>query len=409
MITIAGKSIGIRSRRGTAALLATVFIAAVGTALAAQPSSAQYQVLFNFDGLDGSIPVAPLTTDTAGDLYGTTRDGGSNGCEFQVGCGTVFKLAAGGTETVLYAFTGGNDGAEPDGQLTFDEAGNLYGVTRNGGAAGDGVVFMLAPDGTETVLHTFAGGATDGVWPQSVLRDKKGRLFGATQAGGAYNDGTVFELDPNGKMKILHSFTGGSDGKQPVAGLVRDKSGNLYGTTIWGGPENVGTVFKIAPDGSKTLLYSFLNGNDGGDPSAPLILDKAGNLYGVTLIGGADNNGVVYKLSPSGAETVLYTFTGGADGGIPDAALSRDDKGNLYGTTQHGGTSTNCGRGCGVVFKLAPDGTETVLHDFQGGGDEDIPVAGLIKDPATGGTYLYGTASGLGTLGSHGAIFKISK
>ena len=128
----------------------------------------------------------------------------------------------------------------------------------------------------------------------------------------------------------------------------------------------------------------------------------------MALIGGADYNGVVYKLSPSGTETVLYTFTGGADGGIPDSALSWDDKGNLYGTTQHGGSS-NCGRGCGVVFKLAPDGTETVLHDFQGGGDGDIPVASLIRDPATGGTYLYGTASGLGTLHSHGAIFKISK
>jgi uncharacterized repeat protein (TIGR03803 family) len=385
-------------------------LAVMALPVPAASAATQYQVLLNFDGLDGSIPIAPLTADKAGNLYGTTRDGGGTGCSFGVGCGTVFELTADGTETVLYSFTGGNDGAEPDGQLTRDKAGNLYGVTRNGGAAGYGVVFMVASDGTETVLHTFEGGANDGIYPQGgVLRDKKGRLFGVTQAGGAYQNGTVFELEPSGKLEILHSFAGGTDGSQPLARLVRDNNGNLYGTTIFGGPENVGTVFEIAPNGSKTLLYSFLGGTDGGEPSAPLVLDKSGNLYGTTIIGGADNNGVVFELSPSGAETVLYTFTGNADGGIPDSALSWDDKGNLYGTTQHGGNLVNCSRGCGVVFKLAPHGRETVLHAFEGGTDGDIPVASLIKDPATGGSTLYGTASGLGTQGSHGAIFKISK
>jgi uncharacterized repeat protein (TIGR03803 family) len=374
----------------------------------ATPAAAQYQVLLNFEGLNGSIPIAPLTADKAGNLYGTTRDGGSTNCSFGDGCGEVFELTADDAETVLYSFTGGNDGAEPDGQLTLDGAGNLYSVTYNGGAADYGVVFKLAPDGTETVLHTFAGGTNDGIYPHGgVLRDKKGRLFGTTEFGGAYNYGTVFELKPNGKMKILHSFDG-TDGKEPEAGLVRDDAGNFYGTTLLGGAYNLGAVFKIAPDGSETVLYSFMDGTDGGEPTTSLVLDKAGNLYGTALIGGYESNGVVFEIAPSGAETVLYTFTGGADGGVPTAALSRDNKGNLYGTTRFGGLD-DCPSGCGVVFKVAPDGKETVLHAFEGGTEGDEPLASLIKNPATGGTTLYGTGSGLGTQGAHGVVFKTSK
>jgi uncharacterized repeat protein (TIGR03803 family) len=383
-------------------------LAVMALPVSAASAATQYQVLLNFDGLDGSIPIAPLTADKAGNLYGTTRDGGSTGCDYEAGCGAVFKLTTDGTETVLYAFTGGNDGAEPDGQITFDKAGNLYSTTYAGGAADYGVVFKVAPDGTETVLHSFAGGTKDGIYPHGgVLRDKKGRLFGTTEFGGAYNYGTVFELEPNGKIKILHSF-GGTDGKEPEAGLVRDDGGNFYGTTLLGGAYNLGSVFKLAPDGSETVLYSFMDSTDGGEPTTSLILDKAGNLYGTALIGGADYNGVVFEISPSGAETVLYTFTGGTDGGVPTAALSRDNKGNLYGTTRLGGLD-DCPSGCGVVFKVAPDGKETVLHAFKGATDGDEPLANLIKNPATGSATLYGTGSGLGTQFSHGVIFKISK
>lgn len=376
-------------------------------------------------GNDGINPQAGLIADKAGNLYGTTVEGG-NGCSGGYTCGTVFELAPDGTETVLHAFTGGNDGYFPQAALIQDKAGNLFGTTDEGGANyGGGTVFKLAPDGTETVLHTFTGG-NDGDSPQAgLVEDKAGNLYGTTTIGGAgcgnrYSTGcgTVFEVAPDGTETVLHAFAGGNDGFSPRAGLILDKAGNLYGTTTEGGGAGCeyygcGTVFKIAPDGTETVLYAFAGGNDGEEPEAGLIEDKAGNFYGTTAMGGGTGCqqiallgcGTVFKLTPDGTETVLYSFTGkNGDGDLPLAGLIRDKAGNFFGTTTQGG-GNGCLAGCGIVFKLAADGTETVLYAFGSGSLGAEPFAGLIEG-AHG--RLYGTTYKGGKYG-YGTVFRLRK
>lgn len=298
---------------------------------------------------------------------------------------------------ILYAFKGGGDGAYPDAALIADGAGNLYGTTNAGGSGnacgvnvGCGTAFMLAPNGTETVLHTFTGGS-DGAYPQeSMIRDEAGNLYGATEEGGIYGHGTVFKITPGGTETVLHQFTGGSDGAEPSSLVFAHKKGNLIGTAFFGG-DNVGCavggscghIFKISATGTESDVYDFTAAG-GANPIAAVIKDKAGNLYGTTPIGGGGNCnilyvpgcGTVYKLAPDGTETVLHSFAGGSDGIYPYAALTMDGAGNLYGTTEVGGSggcSINDLPGCGTVFKIAPDGTETVLHAFTGGRDGGEP------------------------------------
>lgn len=311
---------------------------------------------------DGSLPQAGLITDK-GDLYGTTSLGGS------ADYGAVFKLEppsqgqTGWTETVLYSFTGSADGNLPIASLIADKTGNLYGTTYGGGADGVGVVFQVAPDGTETVLYSFTGGlgsGNDGGVPSAgLLADKAGDLYGTTSLGGTDDDGTVFKLAPPSEGQtewtetVLHSFAG-SDGSNPVAILVTDGNGNLYGTTEYGGVSSAGVVFQIAQAGTYKTLYSFTGGADGSRPLAGLLIDTAGDLYGTTIGGGANSAGTVFKLSYHGGnwtEKVLHSFTGGRDGGNPWAGVIIDKKGDLYGTAAYGGASTNC-EGCGVIFKL---------------------------------------------------------
>ncbi|MEJ0048633.1 MAG: choice-of-anchor tandem repeat GloVer-containing protein [Rhodospirillales bacterium] len=271
-------------------------------------------------------------------------------------------------------------------------------------------MFKLAPNGTETVLHTFTNVNDGGLPYASVLRDKAGNLYGTTYQGGANGSGfgTVFKLAKNGSFTTLYAFTGGSDGKNPDGGLIRDSAGNLYGTTIHGGGFSSGVVFKVAPDGAETVLYTFTeNAGDGGLPIAGVIMDKAGNLYGTTAYGGTSENGTVFKLAPDGTETVLYSFAGGTDGSLPYAGLMMDGAGNLFGTTTAGGANF------GVVFKLAPNGKETVLHTFGGYPvDGSTPLFGsLIKDADDGVGYLFGTTQGGGTDNgiAKGTIFKVHK
>jgi uncharacterized repeat protein (TIGR03803 family) len=342
--------------------------------------------------------------------------------------------------TVLHSFAESpTDGAHPEAGLTLDVAGNLYGTTLVGGpepsacgTLGCGTVFKLTPTGTETVLHSFAGGPTDGSESFSgLIRDTAGNLYGTLFSGGAHGSGVVFKLSPSGAETVLHSFTGGADGGYPAAPLVQDAAGNLYGTTTGGGavPGSAegGVVFELircasAPSGYDfKVLYSF-TGADGSYPTGALIRDSAGNLYGTTDVGGATSTchpthgcGVVFKLSPTGTETVLHSFAG-PDGANPfRAGLARDAAGNLYGTTQNGGAASsacaNSGFGtCGVVFKLSPAGTETVLHTFTGGADGANPLAGLVRDAAGN---LYGTASDGGAACfdnaiTCGVVFKLS-
>jgi uncharacterized repeat protein (TIGR03803 family) len=362
---------------------------AVITPLGAADTRSRETVLHVFArGNDGAYPFAELIADTQGNLYSTAPYGGSNNA------GIVFRLAPDGTESVLYTFTGGNDGGTPQGGLIMDKKGNLYSTTVNGGADGRGTVFELAPDGTETVLYSFTGGA-DGAnpWPR-LLMDKKGNLYGTALGGGTgNNNGAVFKLAPNGRETVLYSFcskTNCDDGSQPYAPVIADSKGNLYGTTVGGGDYNSGVVYKVTPKGKETVLYGFTGGSDGGGPLAGLLMDSSGNLYGTAFRGGnSSNDGVVFKVTPGGTEQVLYAFCAKAnctDGATPNASfLIADKKGNLYGTVTAGGTDND-----GAIFELAPDGTEKVLYSFAGGSDGDYPAGGLLMDKKGD---LYGTTS----------------
>jgi uncharacterized repeat protein (TIGR03803 family) len=328
-------------------------------------------------------------------------------------------LIAGGTaaakEKVLYTFTGGTDGQSPGSALTFDSAGNLYGTNQYGqGASANGNVFELTHSGSgwnETVIYGFAD-ESDGYEPTGSLAwDAKGNLFGVTEGGGALNAGTVFELSPSaggGWTKTTpYTFSGGGDGGHPVS-LISDGKGNLYGTTIYGGSGSCscGTVFKLKESrGSwtETVIHSFLGVPDGSVPVG-LTFDQSGNLYGATELGGTYNAGTVFQITRSGnhwKESILHNFTGGADGDIPEASVVVDQLGNLYGTTVSGGAG---GCGCGIVFKLERHSNgkweERVLHNFKNNGhDGSTPTTALIFDSAGNlyGTTYEGGAYGAGT------------
>jgi uncharacterized repeat protein (TIGR03803 family) len=325
-------------------------------------------VLYSFTGTggDGAYPTyAGLVRDVAGSLYGTTYGGGGARCSgtYGAGCGTVFKLDKTGKETVLYSFTGGADGANPIAALLLDAAGNLYGTTLHGGiagcndtaGAGCGTVFKLDDTGNEAVLYSFTGGSDEGEPDSPLVLDPAGNLYGTAKGVWPTLLGTVFKLDETGKQTVLHAFTGGADGAAPFPGaLLRDAAGNLYGTTNYGGDTSCdagcGVVFKLDESGNETVLHYFVqNGVDGFYVYAGLVPDAAGNLYGVAPRGGTSNQGIVFKLDRSGAETVLYSFTGGSDGAWPAATLIRDSRGNLYGITSSGGAYD-----VGTVFKLIP-------------------------------------------------------
>jgi uncharacterized repeat protein (TIGR03803 family) len=279
---------------------------------------------------------------------------------------------------VLHTFHG-KDGANPVAVLVRDAAGNLYGTTEAGGTGkctqeGCGTAFRLDQTGKQVWLHSFDG--KNGFMPMAgLLRNARGDLFGTTAEGGdnscfpgGYGCGTVFRLNGStGKETVLHKFTGNPDGMFSEALLVQDKAGNLYGTTYVGGDQDLGVVFKIDKTGKETVLYNFGGGAEGCHPYPGLTLDAAGSLYGVAFDCGSGENGVVFKVDSGGNETVLHTFSGG-DGANSSSVLIFDSKGNLYGTTQYGGNGECGGTGCGVVFKLSPQSggnwSETVLYRF---------------------------------------------
>ncbi len=347
-------------------------------------------VLYTFTGnADGGYPEWGVIQDWFGNLYGTASSGGA------ASAGVVFKLDRRGNETVLYSFTGGADGGYPYAGVIEDWAGNLYGTTPFGGADGAGVTFKLDPRGNETVLHSFTYGADGGYPFAGLIIDFFGNLYGDASSAGTAGAGVLFKIDPSGNQTVMYSFPG-SDGSNPLPGVIQDSAGNLYGTTTGGGPANAGVVYKLDATGHEALLHSFTGGADGGTPQSRLIQDSAGYFYGTTQSGGAAGQGTVYKLDGSGHETVLYSFTGGADGAAPSAGLIQDSAGNFYGTTSNGGSA-----GVGVVFKLDPMGHETVLHNFTGP-DGSHPLAGVTLDSAGN---LYGTAPDGGTRG--GVVYKL--
>jgi len=392
-------------------------------------AASQEQVLHSF-GItpgDGYAAVGPVVFDAAGNLYGTTANGGTSGS------GTVFELIPNGngtwTEEVLYSFgSQSGDGANPSGGLVFDSAGNLYGTTLDGGGAhcvsDCGRVFELTPNGngtwTETTLYIF-GGTPDGSYPSGgLIFDAAGNLYGTTYYGGpsSFGYGTVFELTPNGNGNwtetILHNFRGlKTDGRHPLAGLVRDAAGNLYGTTYSGGAYvDYGTVFEMKPKAgggwNEGLLHSFNNNKiDGYFPRATLVLDAAGHLYGTTYEGGSSNAGTVFWLGrkPNGTwqEVVLHNFSG-TDGSLPIAGLTFDAAGDLVGTTPEGG-AYNWGTVFGMKHKTGGGWAEEVLHSFNNNGiDGASPACSLIFDAAGN---LYGTTVA-GDSVEGGIVFEIT-
>jgi uncharacterized repeat protein (TIGR03803 family) len=309
-----------------------------------------------------------------GSLYGTTPLAG------KFGGGAVFKVGTSGTETVLHNFYKGDGGIQfgwnPMGGLVLDAAGNIFGTTNAGGdtncnPGGCGSVFKIGTSNKFSVLHRLHC-SFDGCGPiAGVVRAANGIKYGITPSGGVFNQGTVFRLDTANKFTVLHAFTGGADGGFPQDGLAIDADGTLYGTTTLGGiangncNEGCGVVFKIEKSGKETVLYSFTGGADGSLPHGGVALGEDANLYGTT--DGAHDT--VYKLAPTGLLTTLYTFVGGTDGLDPEGTLVRDSDGTLYGTTRLGGVFGN-----GTVFKLDPSGRETILHSFSGGDDGGSPT-----------------------------------
>jgi uncharacterized repeat protein (TIGR03803 family) len=398
-------------------------------------------VLYSFDAdPDGASPSAKLIQGSDGNFYGTTYVGGLHNV------GTVFKVTPAGVETVLHSFSGGPyDGALPTASLIQGHDGNLYGATGNGGPTGQGTVFKITPGGVETLLYAFAAG--DGNSPQGALtQGTDGNFYGTTSGGGSYFNGTVFKLTPAGVETTLHAFAGGTaDGRIPAAGLIQGNDGNLYGTTQFGGTADFGTVFKITPDGVETLLHSFAGGTDGDLPEADLIQGNDGKFYGTTALGGTSCNcGTVFTITPAGAETVLYAFTGlsgdasspkaalvqGSDGnfygaaaakvfgvtsagietivysvpnsldqrGLSYTALVQASDGNFYGMSQTGGISDS-----GFIYRLTPAGVETTLHSFNSGPEGQFPNAIIQGKDGN----LYGTTANGGPLGL-GTVFEIT-
>jgi uncharacterized repeat protein (TIGR03803 family) len=318
---------------------------------------------------------------------------------------------------LLHQFTGGDDGAAPYAGLIMDTAGNLYSTTVTGGSSFLGVVFELEPTGKEIVLHPFTG--IDGAYPQApLIPGQASNFFGTTYNGGSSTTctggcGTVFEQHILGRETVFYNFKGKPDGGNAFAGLIRDTAGNFYGTTYDGGTANSGTVYMMDQSGKETILYNFTGRADGRNPVAGLIRDRSDNLYGATANGGSFANcsngcGVVFELDTAGKYTVLHKFTGQPDGTHPNGGLAWDPVGNIYGTSKQGGSSTGCGSvGCGVIFNLNRAG-ETVIYSFTGGADGATPLGGLISD-ATGnlyGTTAYGGSSTACVSGC-GVVFKL--
>ena len=444
------------SRFSRRAFAVFVFCTATSIALPAQTFATLYSFCTNRQSCtDGRGPVTPLVQGTSGDGYGTTAEGGTGtGCSG--GCGTVFKTTPSGTLTTLYNFCAQgsfpkcDDGSAPSAGLVQAGSGDLYGTTAAGGAnslcpaagggsEGCGTIFKITPSGRLTTVYSFCAqsGCTDGWFPTGgLVLAASGDLYGTTYYGGAtpgpYGSGTVFKITPSGTLTTLYSFcaqTNCADGEGPRAALVQVTKGDFYGTTEYGGingpcalassAPGCGTVFKITPSGTLTMLYSFCAQSGCSDGQSPngLVQDTNGNLYGTTGAGGAGaapDSGTIFKITPGGTLTTLYTFcsqSGCPDGRYPSGVLVQATSGDLFGTTEMGGHSNLCNPrerdGCGTIFKITLSGALTTLHSFCSQNectDGSSPEGGLIQ--GTNGDF-YGTTSSDGADGG-GTVFSLS-
>jgi hypothetical protein len=453
---------------------AAVFTLTAFFALCAGSSAQTETPIYSFTGgSDGATPSTTLLPDSSGNYYGTTFSGGSyagSQCSF-FGCGVVFKLSpnssGGFTESVIYSFTGGTDGAGPAASLTFDSQGNLYGTALGGGintntctfftAPGCGVVFKLSPNGsggwTESVLYSFKAG-NDGYDAESPLNfDSVGNIYGTTSLGGPLKKcastegcGEVFKLTPNGSggwtYSVIHFFSNGTDGGRPYSGVVIDHAGNIFTNTTQGGNLNdcatqgCGTLVELSPNGASyrfRVLHAFTGLADGNFVQGGLFIDSSGVIYAPMQTGGHRSGvcrsiggcGVIFKATPNatGGYTpgVAYTFTGGADGYGPVSALIADPSGNLYGAAagKPTGGSNQCADGsCGFVYKLTPAGgssfTESIIYAFTGGTDGGLPAypAAVTLDASGnifGTVFGYGIPNGCSAFGNGcGVAYKIT-
>jgi uncharacterized repeat protein (TIGR03803 family) len=405
-----------REKRGSTAVRLVVELIMMG--LVGVPSSVgqTYKVLYNFGHDSAEHPIAGLTIDKQGNLYGSSAWGGATGN------GAVYELRrtnSGFVYSTLHSFSDSPDGAFPWGGVTIAPDGTLYGTTASGGVRGYGTVFNVQPtcnDGscswTESVLYRFKGSG-DGRNPQAgVILDAKGNVYGTNVNGGGGKVGVVYEMSPSADgwiYEVLYTFTGGQDGANPSSLLMFDRAGNLYGTAATGGSPGCGgfgcgTVYQLSPSGSawtENTLYSFLDEDDGAEPTGGLVRDSAGNLYGSTCCGDR-NGGTVFEISASGGNWVFnlaYDLVGEGPG--PQETLVRDAGGNLYGSSWGDGLY-----GQGAVFKLTPTAegwTYTSLHDFTGGADGGNAEGNLVMDSAGN---LYGTTYEGGT--GAGVVFEIT-
>jgi uncharacterized repeat protein (TIGR03803 family) len=338
-----------------------------------------------------------------GIFYGTTEYGGVN-----LG-GTVFKYtpipsekySPNGTAAPIAGFTFGPspDSERPLGPVLLANDGNFYGTTYTGGANDAGTVYRVTPSGTKSVLWSFGHGA-DGGYPKSALiQARDGNLYGTTTGGGAFGGGTVFKLTPGGVESILWSFGSGADGTDPEAGVIQGSDGAFYGTTFLGGTQSRGIVFKVAQSGVETVLANF-DYTSGGAPKAALVQAADGNFYGTASAGGSVGGGTVFRITPAGAMSVLWSFGSGPDGSGPWSGVMQGRDGHFYGTTVGGGTVNSAG----TVFRITPDGTETVLWDFGFGGNGGFSLPFSLVEDADGN--FYGTTSGGGGTAG-GTIFKL--
>jgi uncharacterized repeat protein (TIGR03803 family) len=388
-------------------LMSALLLCGVRTA-AAQSYTFIELYAFNATGdlSDGGWPEASLARDNEGNLYGTTFFGGlGTGCDINyLGCGVVFKVDPSGAETVLHAFSGPTDGWNPTARLIIDPFGNLYGTTQFGGGYGYGTVFKIDTANNYTILHSFQRGS-DGANPNaSLVQDTSENLYGTTRYGGrgcsGQGCGTVFEISASGQETILHRFADGADGASPLGGVTLDSSGNIYGTTWAGGIFNYGTIFEIDTTGTETVLHHFTAGSDGSNPLGGMTFDNSGNLYGTASGAGTSHIGTIFMISAAGEYSTLYTFNG-SDGAYPYSHLILDSDGNLYGTASQGGTTGN-----GSVFEISGNAL-TVWYDFAGTtgatGDGAFPMGGLVMDSDGN---LYGTAAQQGANG-WGSVFEL--